>query len=60
MEIEVRPRDGTDPNRMVDEALWTLNHPPHLPELPPLWDGRAASRIAKILLEHHQREENGS
>lgn len=51
---------GTDPNRMVDEALWTLNHPPHLPGLPPLWDGRAASRIAKILLEHHQREENGS
>lgn len=43
---------GTDLGRIVDEALWTLDHPPQPPGLPPLWDGRAAARIVKTLLEH--------
>jgi len=36
---------GTDPGRIVEEALWTLLSPP-APSVPPvLWDGRAASRM---------------
>jgi UDP-N-acetylglucosamine 2-epimerase (non-hydrolysing) len=42
---------GTDPGRIVEEALWTLLAPP-APSVPPvLWDGRAASRIRSILEE---------
>jgi UDP-N-acetylglucosamine 2-epimerase (non-hydrolysing) len=40
---------GTDPSRIVDEALRTLDHPPRPNEGPPLWDGRAADRIVHIL-----------
>jgi len=35
----------------VDEALRTLADPPHPPGPPPLWDGHAARRIVKIILE---------
>src|SRR5882762_8485908 len=41
---------GIDPGRIVDEALWTMNHPPRPAQPPPLWDGLAASRIVEILL----------
>src|SRR5437870_3127125 len=42
---------GTDPVRIADEALRTLADPPHPPAPPPLWDGHAARRIVKIILE---------
>ncbi len=42
---------GTDPRRMVDEAMRTLEHPPKPEGLPPLWDGHAAERIVKVLLD---------
>ncbi|MBI3029559.1 MAG: UDP-N-acetylglucosamine 2-epimerase (non-hydrolyzing) [Candidatus Rokubacteria bacterium] len=42
---------GADPARIVAEALWTLEHPPCPNDPPPLWDGQAASRIVKILVE---------
>src|SRR5207253_558695 len=41
---------GTDPGRIVDEALWTLSHPPPASAPPPLWDGQTAGRIVRILL----------
>lgn len=46
---------GTDPRRIVDEALATLDHPPRPTGAPPLWDGRAAERIVGILLERARR-----
>jgi UDP-N-acetylglucosamine 2-epimerase (non-hydrolysing) len=42
---------GTDPKRIVDETLWTLAQPPRPIGSPPLWDGQAAARIVKILLD---------
>ncbi|PYN89699.1 MAG: UDP-N-acetylglucosamine 2-epimerase (non-hydrolyzing), partial [Candidatus Rokuibacteriota bacterium] len=42
---------GTDPRRIVDEALRTLNDPPRPSGAPPLWDGQAARRIVKVLVE---------
>ncbi|TLY32976.1 MAG: UDP-N-acetylglucosamine 2-epimerase (non-hydrolyzing) [Nitrospirae bacterium] len=49
---------GTAPARIVDEALWTLDHPPRPNGGPPLWDGRSSERIVKILIgqqgsKHH-------
>lgn len=40
---------GTDPGRIVDEALMTLERPPRPNGPPPLWDGQAARRIMEIL-----------
>jgi len=42
---------GTDPARIVTEGLRALKYPPVRRLTPPLWDGRAAARIVKILLE---------
>ncbi len=42
---------GTDPKRIVDETLRTLDQPPRPIGSPPLWDGQAAARIVKILLD---------
>jgi len=49
---------GTDPVRIVDEALRTLADPPHPPGTPPLWDGHAARRIVKIILEVSRGEDH--
>jgi UDP-N-acetylglucosamine 2-epimerase (non-hydrolysing) len=43
---------GTDPGRIVEEALTALSHPPRPVRRPPLWDGRAANRIVPILAEY--------
>jgi UDP-N-acetylglucosamine 2-epimerase (non-hydrolysing) len=40
---------GTDPGRLVEEALRALDEPPGTLERPPLWDGRAAGRIVDVL-----------
>lgn len=40
---------GTEPARIVPEALRTLDLPPARPSPPPLWDGQAARRIVNIL-----------
>ncbi|MGH9869407.1 MAG: non-hydrolyzing UDP-N-acetylglucosamine 2-epimerase [Candidatus Polarisedimenticolia bacterium] len=40
---------GTDPARIVEEALWTLLSRPQAPPAPRLWDGRAAHRIMEVL-----------
>jgi UDP-N-acetylglucosamine 2-epimerase (non-hydrolysing) len=41
---------GTDPRAIVDAALATLNAPAPSPRRPPLWDGRAAVRVADVLV----------
>lgn len=43
---------GTDPGRIIDAALSTLKRPPRPAGTPPLWDGRAAARIVKILVNN--------
>ena len=42
---------GTDPARISQESLLTLNQPPRPIGSPPLWDGQAAARVVKILLD---------
>ncbi len=42
---------GTEPRQIVEEALGTMRHPSRRNGPPPLWDGHAASRVVKILLE---------
>ena len=46
---------GTDPDRIVGEALRTLEEPPRPTAPPPLWDGQAAQRIVRILDQHSRR-----
>ena len=41
---------GTEPARIVDEALRCLDEPPRRNGPPPLWDGQAAKRIVRILV----------
>ena len=41
---------GTDPRRIAPEVLRVLDNPPRPMMPPPMWDGRAACRIVKILL----------
>ncbi len=43
---------GSDPRRIVDHALRTLEEPPSPNGQPPLWDGHAAARIVEILATH--------
>jgi UDP-N-acetylglucosamine 2-epimerase (non-hydrolysing) len=40
---------GSDPGRILDEALRTLAHPPRRSGAPPLWDGHAAERIVEVV-----------
>jgi UDP-N-acetylglucosamine 2-epimerase (non-hydrolysing) len=42
---------GTDPDKILEAALRALAEPLVPEARPPLWDGRAASRIVKVLLE---------
>lgn len=40
---------GSDPERVVEAALRRLSGPRSVPHRPPLWDGKAAQRIADVL-----------
>jgi UDP-N-acetylglucosamine 2-epimerase (non-hydrolysing) len=40
---------GTDPERIRPEVMAALERPPQSRRVPPLWDGRAAERIAEVL-----------
>jgi UDP-N-acetylglucosamine 2-epimerase (non-hydrolysing) len=42
---------GTDPARIVEAGLRTLDDPPRPKGAPPLWDGRASERIVSILAD---------
>ena len=50
---------GTDAGRILNEALWTLDQPPRPIGSPPLWDGQAAARVVKILLDQNRRVDTG-
>lgn len=43
---------GLDPERIVAAALDALSRPKSPGRIPQKWDGRAASRVADVLLEH--------
>ena len=47
---------GSDPARIMDEVLRTLDQPPQRKSPPPLWDGRAAERIVRILADRQGRQ----
>ena len=42
---------GTNPETIIQAYKRAVNGPLRKPVIPPLWDGRAAERIVKILLE---------
>jgi UDP-N-acetylglucosamine 2-epimerase (non-hydrolysing) len=41
---------GTDPNRILQSALSSLNGRPRSARVPPLWDGHAGERIVETIL----------
>lgn len=43
---------GTEPDRIIAEALRLLDGPPRKGGMPPLWDGQAAGRIVEVLRRH--------
>ena len=45
---------GSDPGRILGEALQTLAHPPRRDVAPPFWDGQAAERIVEVLDAHYR------
>jgi UDP-N-acetylglucosamine 2-epimerase (non-hydrolysing) len=45
---------GVDPNRILAAARSILQSPTPAPKCPPLWDGKAASRIVAIIREYFQ------
>ena len=47
---------GTDPNRIIQAARSVLNGPRRTTAVPPLWDGKAAERIVRILREQLNAE----
>jgi len=47
---------GLDPERILDASRRALNSRYEKGRRPPLWDGQAAGRIVRILLEHLQPE----
>jgi len=47
---------GGDPDRILGEARSILENPARASKCPPLWDGKAASRIVAILREHLQHD----
>jgi UDP-N-acetylglucosamine 2-epimerase (non-hydrolysing) len=51
---------GVDSDRILMAAQFILQNPARRSQRPPLWDGKAASRIVVILREHLQREHPGS
>jgi len=51
---------GKDPGGIAREVLRTLNDPLPPTTPPPLWDGRAASRLVQILLSRHIAANNPS
>jgi UDP-N-acetylglucosamine 2-epimerase (non-hydrolysing) len=46
---------GVNPERILAAAQSVLQNPPPEPRTPPLWDGKAASRIVAILRRHLQK-----
>ncbi len=47
---------GVDPDRIVAAARFILEKPTQQFQRPPLWDGKAASRIVATLHEHLERD----
>src|SRR5271166_1519209 len=47
---------GVDPDRILGAARSILENPARASKCPPLWDGKAASRIVAILREHLQHD----
>jgi UDP-N-acetylglucosamine 2-epimerase (non-hydrolysing) len=50
---------GTDPERIIAAARAILQKPACEPRRPPLWDGKAASRIVAIIREHVRENVQG-
>jgi UDP-N-acetylglucosamine 2-epimerase (non-hydrolysing) len=50
---------GSDPARIRAEALRALDAGAPSAAVPPLWDGRAAERIVKVLVERYDRSRKG-
>ena len=44
---------GLEPERIVDVPELVAAAPARAPEPPPLWDGHAAERLARVVAERH-------